>query len=52
MNTSVVDAITIGDDVVIVANSFVNYDILTGSIVIRNQGTIHERNSLLNRFSY
>lgn len=52
MNASVVGGITIGNDVVIAANSFVDFDVPDGSIVVGNPGVIHKRKSLFNEFSY
>jgi serine O-acetyltransferase len=43
MNSSVVGGITIGDDVLIAANTFVNFDVPKGAIVIGSPGVIHYR---------
>lgn len=42
-NSTVVGKITIGDDVLIAPNTFVNFDIPDHSIVIGNPATIHHR---------
>lgn len=39
--TSVVGNVQIGNDVMIVPNSFVNFDVPDHSVVIGNPGTIH-----------
>ena len=41
----IVGGITIGDDVLIAPNSFVNFDVPSHSVVIGNPATIHPRNS-------
>lgn len=43
MNAVIVGNITIGDDVLIAANSFVNFDVPSHSIVIGNPGTVHNK---------
>lgn len=52
MNASVVGRVVIGNDVVIAANSFVDFDVPNGSVVVGNPGVIHKRKSLFNEFSY
>lgn len=42
-NSTVVGGITIGDDVLIAPNTFVNFDVPSHSIVIGNPATIHYR---------
>ena len=42
-NSTVVGNITIGDDVIIAPNTFVNFDVPAHSIVIGNPATIHHR---------
>ena len=42
-NSTVVGNITIGDDVLIAPNTFVNFDVPSHSIVIGNPATIHHR---------
>lgn len=42
-NSTVVGKITIGDDVLIAPNTFVNFDIPSHSVVIGNPATIHHR---------
>ncbi len=42
-NSTVVGGITIGDDVLIAPNTFVNFDVPAHSIVIGNPATIHYR---------
>ena len=44
-NSTVVGNITIGDDVLIAPNTFVNFDVPSHSIVIGNPATIHSRES-------
>lgn len=44
-NSTVVGGITIGDDVLIAPNTFVNFDVPSHSIVIGNPATIHYRNN-------
>ena len=43
INATVVGKITIGDDVMIAPNSFVNFDVPSHSIVVGNPGVIHHR---------
>ena len=43
-NSTVVGNITVGDDVLIAPNTFVNFDVPSHSIVIGNPATIHHRN--------
>lgn len=43
-NAVIVGNITIGDDVLIAPNSYVNFDVPSHSIVIGNPATIHPRN--------
>lgn len=42
-NSTVVGSISIGDDVLIAPNTFVNFDVPSHSIVIGNPATIHHR---------
>lgn len=42
-NSTIVGKITIGDDVLIAPNTFVNFDVPNHSIVIGNPATIHHR---------
>lgn len=42
-NSTVVGKITIGDDVLIAPNTFVNFDVPSHSVVIGNPATIHHR---------
>lgn len=42
-NSTIVGNITIGDDVIIAPNTFVNFDVPSHSIVIGNPATIHHR---------
>jgi len=44
-NSTVVGGITIGDDVLIAPNTFVNFDVPSHSIVIGNPATIHHRDN-------
>lgn len=44
LNSSVVGGIEIGDDVLIAANTFVNFDVPSHSIVIGSPGVIHRKN--------
>ena len=43
INATVVGGITIGDDVVIAPNSFVNFDVPSHSVVVGNPGVIHRK---------
>lgn len=43
INATVVGRITIGDDVMIAPNSFVNFDVPSHSVVVGNPGVIHHR---------
>lgn len=43
INSTVVGKITIGDDVMIAPNSFVNFDVPSHSVVIGNPGVIHHK---------
>lgn len=45
INSTVVGNIRIGNDVLIAANSFVNFDVPDHSIVIGNPGVVHHRNN-------
>ena len=45
INSTVVGKITIGSDVMICPNSFVNFDVPDHSIVIGNPGVIHYKNN-------
>ncbi|MBQ7080900.1 MAG: hypothetical protein IJM92_14855 [Fibrobacter sp.] len=42
-NAFVCGGIRIGDDVLIAANSFVNFDVLSHSVVVGNPGVIHHK---------
>lgn len=44
-NSTVVGKITIGDDVLIAPNTFVNFDVPSHSVVIGNPATIHHRDN-------
>jgi len=44
-NSTVVGGITIGDDVLIAPNTFVNFDVPSHSIIIGNPATIHHRDN-------
>ena len=44
-NSTVVGGITIGDDVLIAPNTFVNFDVPSHSIVIGNPATIHHKDN-------
>lgn len=44
INSTVVGNITIGNDVLIAPNSFVNFDVPDHSVVIGNPGVIHKKN--------
>lgn len=43
LNAAVVGGVNIGDDVLIAANSFVNFDVPSHSVVIGNPGVIHKK---------
>ena len=43
LNSSVVGGVHIGNDVMIAANTFVNFDVPDGALVIGSPGIIHER---------
>lgn len=43
INATVVGRITIGDDVFIAPNSFVNFDVPDHSVVVGNPGVIHRK---------
>ena len=43
INATIVGGITIGDDVMIAPNSFVNFDVPSHSVVIGNPGVIHHK---------
>lgn len=45
INATVIGRITIGNDVMIAPNSFVNFDVPNHSIVIGNPGTIHYKDN-------
>ncbi len=42
-NSTIVGKITIGDDVLIAPNTFVNFDVPSHSVVIGNPGTVHHK---------
>lgn len=44
-NSTVVGKITIGDDVLIAPNTFVNFDVPSHSVVVGNPATIHHRDN-------
>ena len=44
-NSTIVGNVTIGDDVIIAPNTFVNFDVPPHSIVIGNPATIHHRDN-------
>ena len=50
INSTVVGNITIGDDVLIGANTFVNFDVPTHSIVIGNPATIHYKENATDKY--
>ena len=43
INAAVVGGITIGDDVMIAPNAFVNFDVPPHSVVVGNPGKIHHK---------
>lgn len=43
LNSSVVGGVHIGNDVMIAANTFVNFDVPDGALVIGSPGVVHER---------
>ena len=43
LNATVVGGITVGDDVFIAANAFVDFDVPSHSLVIGNPGVIHHK---------
>lgn len=45
INSTVVGNVTIGDDVFIAPNSFVNFDVPPHSVVVGNPGVIHHRDN-------
>ena len=45
INSTIVGKITIGDDVLIAPNSYVNFDVPSHSIVIGNPAVIHHRDN-------
>lgn len=50
INSTVIGKITIGDDVIIAPNSFVNFDVPAHSIVIGNPACIHSRSDATNEY--
>ena len=44
INATIVGGITIGDDVMIAPNAFVNFDVPSHSVVLGNPGIIHKKN--------
>lgn len=51
LNSTVVGSITIGDDVVIAANTFVNFDVPDGSVVLGSPGVIHRGSPELKKYT-
>ena len=45
LNATVVGGVTIGDDVMIAPNSFVNFDAPSHSLVIGNPGVVHHKDN-------
>ena len=45
INSTIVGNITIGDDVMIAPNCFVNFDVTSHSVVIGNPGVVHSKDS-------
>lgn len=45
IQSTIVGNITIGDDVLIAPNSFVNFDVPSHSVVIGNPGVVHEKDN-------
>lgn len=45
LNATIVGGVKIGDDVLIAANSFVNFDVPSHSVVIGNPGVVHSKNN-------
>lgn len=45
LNSTIVGGVTIGDDVMIAPNTFVNFDVPSHSIVIGSPGVIHNKNN-------
>ena len=45
INSTVVGKITVGDDVFIAPNSFVNFDVPSHSVVVGNPGVIHHKDN-------
>ena len=43
VNAAIVGGVTVGDDVLIAPNAFVNFDVPSHSIVIGNPGQIHPK---------
>ncbi len=50
INATVIGNITVGDDVMIAPNAFVNFDVPSHSIVIGNPGTIHPKENATERY--
>ena len=51
LNSTVVGNIKIGDDVMIAANTFVNFDVPDGSLVIGSPGIVHKGNKTLKEYT-
>lgn len=51
-NAVIVGNVNIGDDVLIAANSFVNFDVPDHSVVIGNPGVIHHKENAAADYSY
>ena len=49
-NATIVGHIHIGDNVMISANSFVNFDVPDNSIVLGNPGTIHHKENATSQY--
>ena len=50
INSTVVGNITIGNDVMIAPNSFVNFDVPDHSVVLGNPGTIHHKEGATEKY--
>ena len=52
INAAVVGGITVGDDVVIAPNAFVNFDVPSHSVVVGNPGVIHPKENATEFYIY
>jgi len=50
LNATVVGGVSIGDDVMIAPNAFVNFDVPSYSVVIGNPGVIHHKDNATNAY--